>query len=396
MFRARNGPQDPTNVPRPTAIYESAESPPFYLYWSPDGRQIAFLTQEAAGLSLRVAPVDGSAPATIIRQGAPLYWDWLEPGRALVNANAGGPDAFLGAIGVDGAAGDPTATAGIFRSPAVSRDGRHRAYVALTGPGSEAIVIESDEAGRHEIPVTGMTAFAFDPAGRSLAYIDPAADTAAVGFPIGPIHVIDLETGDERRLVDGHFVAFFWSPDGSTIAGLRLPEPTDEDVAALAARPVRPPVALAAVSGYSLRLAFLDVATAEIRSTSGVRVSQLFGLQILPFFDQYALSHHFWAPDGSSIALPLVARTTRSGSSSSPRTARSRAGRRGRDGVLEPLSIRLAPLAPRRMACGADLGFLSSSPTTVWHRRAGGTSVDWLQFGVQWLHVWRESPGSAR
>jgi TolB protein len=27
--------------------------------------------------------------------------------------------------------------------------------------------------------------------------------------------------------------------------------------------------------------------------------------QVLPFFDQYALSHRFWSPDGSSIVLPL-------------------------------------------------------------------------------------------
>ena len=35
-------------------------------------------------------------------------------------------------------------------------------------------------------------------------------------------------------------------------------------------------------------------------------MSELFGLQLLPFFDQYALSHRFWAPDSSSILLPLV------------------------------------------------------------------------------------------
>jgi TolB protein len=32
----------------------------------------------------------------------------------------------------------------------------------------------------------------------------------------------------------------------------------------------------------------------------------LFVNQVLPFFDQYALSHRFWSPDGATIALPLV------------------------------------------------------------------------------------------
>jgi hypothetical protein len=27
---------------------------------------------------------------------------------------------------------------------------------------------------------------------------------------------------------------------------------------------------------------------------------------ILPYFDQYALSHRLWAPDGSALLLPLV------------------------------------------------------------------------------------------
>ncbi len=29
--------------------------------------------------------------------------------------------------------------------------------------------------------------------------------------------------------------------------------------------------------------------------------------QILPFFDQYALSHRLWSPDGASFAIPVVA-----------------------------------------------------------------------------------------
>ena len=37
-----------------------------------------------------------------------------------------------------------------------------------------------------------------------------------------------------------------------------------------------------------------------------MRVSDLFVNQVLPFFDQYALSHRFWSPDGAAIALPIV------------------------------------------------------------------------------------------
>ncbi|HEY8635642.1 MAG TPA: hypothetical protein VIL81_00120 [Candidatus Limnocylindrales bacterium] len=37
-----------------------------------------------------------------------------------------------------------------------------------------------------------------------------------------------------------------------------------------------------------------------------VQLTDLFVSQLLPFFDQYALSHRIWSPDSASIALPLV------------------------------------------------------------------------------------------
>jgi TolB protein len=37
-----------------------------------------------------------------------------------------------------------------------------------------------------------------------------------------------------------------------------------------------------------------------------IGLSETFIRQLLPFFDQYALSHHLWSPDGSALLLPLV------------------------------------------------------------------------------------------
>ena len=135
----------------------------------------------------------------------------------------------------------------------------------------------------------------------------PQASGPPIGLPIGPLRLVEVATGSVRTLAGGSIVAFFWSPDGRTIATLRLPGPDDDELASSeAATPqaiVRP---TATASGYALRLAFVDVATGVVRSTRDVRVSDLFGLQLLPFFDQYALSHRFWSPDSSAILLPLV------------------------------------------------------------------------------------------
>ena len=46
----------------PTVILRSSTIGPFYLSWSPDGRTVSYLAEEPNGLSLRLAPADGSAP----------------------------------------------------------------------------------------------------------------------------------------------------------------------------------------------------------------------------------------------------------------------------------------------------------------------------------------------
>ena len=58
--------------------------------------------------------------------------------------------------------------------------------------------------------------------------------------------------------------------------------------------------------GIGLHLSFIDAASAAIRSERDIRVSELFALQVVPYFDQYARSHRFWAPDNSAIVLPLT------------------------------------------------------------------------------------------
>jgi hypothetical protein len=37
-----------------------------------------------------------------------------------------------------------------------------------------------------------------------------------------------------------------------------------------------------------------------------VRVADNFVGQLLPYFDQYGLSHAFWSPDSLSLVLPLA------------------------------------------------------------------------------------------
>jgi TolB protein len=296
--------QRSSQAPAPVVVYRSAAVPPFYLYWTPDGRRISFLATEADGISLRVAPADGSAPldggpGTVIRQGAPLYFDWIAADRLLLHVGTGAA-AFLGEVGPDGSPVAPALTgSGDFRAAVTGPTGRFVAFVRGTVPAAQLVVAARDGSAEHAIPVFGPAAIVFDPTGDTVATIaSSTASPTPLAFPIGPLRLIDAATGAARTLLDGTVVGFFWSPDGHTIATLRLQGGNGTTVAA-AATPAPTP-------GPELHLLFVNVADGAIRSDRVVRATSRFVNEFLPYFDQYALSHRVWAPDSSAILLPLV------------------------------------------------------------------------------------------
>jgi TolB protein len=302
----------------PVVIYRSPDRAPFYLYWTPDGRKVTFLATEQAGLSLRIAPADGSAPIdgsgpdAVIRKGAPLYFDWESADRLLLHVGTGS-DAVVGEVGPDGTAVAPTlSSGGEFRSASVSRDGRYLAYVRSgTGSASQIVVSSRDGADEHHLDVFGPAAFVFDPTGdtiASIAAVEPINDT--LGFPLGPLRLMDARSGSARTLLDGSVVGFFWAPDGRTIAALRLVLPggtsADSGAVVTVAATARPAASPSPPPGAEVHLVFIDVSTGVERSERVVRLASHFVGQLLPYFDQYALSHRLWSPDSTSILLPLV------------------------------------------------------------------------------------------
>ena len=313
LFAARTASQKAID---PIVVYDSADHPPFYLYWAPDGGQLTFLTTEPDGIALRIVAANEGAADSIVRAGAPMYWDFVDAGRLLVHSGAGGQDAFLGEVALNGAPfAETERSSGVFRAPAVSADGRFRAYLA-TGDGTGEVVLESRNGGSTKrVRVFGPAALSFGRTGE-LAFVAPdQPNSGNIPLPVGPLRLTDPNTMETRTLLDGSVVAFFWSPTGKAIAVLRLADtenPVTEasrDSGAILARAkasTQEAAAQEAAAGLSLRLAFVDVGTGSIRSERVVRISDLFVNQLLPFFDQYALSHRVWSPDGAAIVLPVV------------------------------------------------------------------------------------------
>ena len=318
----------------PRVIYRSSTTPPFYLYWAPDGKTVSFLASEPepTDLTLRLASIDGSpldpgGNAPSIRRGNPLYFDWADPSHLLLHVGTG-PRAFLGEVGRDGkSTGARYADPGDFRSAAVSPDGRRVAYVQATTTGRSELVVGSRTGSRtRAVPAFGPTAFVFDPSGTTLATIGADRPGGSdIGFPAGPLRLLDTASGKARVLADGFVLAFFWSPDGRTVALLRL-EPRTGPTAAVDG-PVGggPPSDIARLVRYDMwaavaattepspstapatdvHLLFVDVATGTTRSDRIVQLPSPFVDQYLSYFDQYALSHRLWAPDGSALLMPL-------------------------------------------------------------------------------------------
>jgi dipeptidyl aminopeptidase/acylaminoacyl peptidase len=344
VFSVSGGAPDPTTG---TVVYASQQSKPDYIFWTPDGRSVTFMTDERMGAALWVAPLDGGGTdMPIAHMGAPLYWSWLRDGEPLVHGGAQGGDPFLGEVGLWDRTRDAISTApGGFRAPGTSADGRYRAFAVRQGD-AYRIVVESMDGGVHrEIPVKGTVALAFDPASDQLAYIAPTKpDPSKVqaSQPVGPLQVLDPATGISQRVAAGSVVAFSWSPDGKTLAALQLP--TDDDKQAIV--PSVPTARLAAFRttaidhggqpaaptdpGVRLRLTFLRTDDWTLRSKSTVELGESFVSEVMPAFEQYGLSHRLWSPDSSALALPVVAA----------------------DGTTSIVEIRPDGSQPRRIASG--------------------------------------------
>ena len=312
------GPAEAGQVVAPTTIFHSTSVAPFYLFWTPDGRDVSFLASQGDVLTLRTAAGDGSGALVgagegkIVRTGNPFYFDWIGGNRLVAHIGTG-PTAFLGEIGRDGRPTAPSfPTPGTFRVPVASRDGKSIAFIRGADNAPEQVVVSGRDGSReHSMPVFGPAAVVFDPSGATVASLGPTQPVSTdVQIPLGPVRLMDVASGKVRTLVDGVVVGFWWSPDGRTIAALRVqPAGSPGASAAPSIAPSTVPTAAspgpsAAAPANEVHLVFVDVASGDIRSQPVVSPGPRFVDQLLTYFDQYALSHRIWAPDSSSVLLP--------------------------------------------------------------------------------------------
>jgi TolB protein len=266
--------------------------PPFYIFWSPDSRRVAFLSSWERELALRDVEVENERPlARVLAQGRPLYFAWAPDGQRFL-AHIGGDR--LGVYGLDGAKAAVSAAPGDFTTPAWLPDDT-LLYTVHGSRGQRLIVAAPDGRELRDLGTyDGHVAFAPSPDGRAAAVVVTQMDVPTNAF--GQLHRLDLASGESELVTGQPVIAFFWSPDSRYLAWLAPDDAEDEQAAALhRARP------LAQHDDVWLRWYVWD--GVENYGLARFVPSDIYLRDYLRFSDQYARSMTPWSPDSRAFVF---------------------------------------------------------------------------------------------
>ena len=308
--------QDDEEPGDPQELLFNHDRRPFYLYWSPDGKQISFLADNPVhGIGLNVMDAKPGEESSTIASGSPFYWNWTSDSRQML-IHSGNQEDDSRLVLIDNAGQDqaPQIPApGYFQAPGISPSGRFWAYSQLKEGGISWITIDDQVTGeqwaeRH----AGSIALNWSPVMDKLAFIS-GENNGQFNF-WGPLRLLDTATGETRLLSSNLVLAFFWSPDGKQILTISVPNNNGlsggVEVREIKSRHLArngqasPPLQ---TMRHQFMVSVIDVDAGTGLELSEVTLPTIFLSQFLVFFDQYALSHNLWSPDSAQIVLPIVA-----------------------------------------------------------------------------------------
>lgn len=259
---------------------------PFYIYWSPLGDKLAYLSNwdrfSVPSLALRLAEVPPSQEDTALKvrtlaEGSPFYFSWDPSGDRMVT-HVGNESLQL--QGIDGVQTALAPQSGDFPAPHWTREGERLVYAVADGGLQRLVIAGLDGAVEKELTdYSSRITFSVSPDAGQVAYVVTDAEVGMAA--LGPLYVVDMETLATRELSSRPVVAFFWSPDAQKLAYM-----TAENSA----------------EGLRFRWAVWD--GTQNRDFGAYLPSRLFFQSYLTFFDQYSQSMNLWSPDSSAFAYP--------------------------------------------------------------------------------------------
>ncbi|MCB0208176.1 MAG: PD40 domain-containing protein [Anaerolineae bacterium] len=309
-------------------LYVSESQLPFYIYWSPDSHMISFVATDLQGIGLHLISLDNkgnSKGCRLLATGQPIFWDWMpESDQILIHSGINYPDAQLALIDLkrEGNIGENIAQPGLFQAPAIAPNGRYWAYAEMDAyDNGQLVVADIATQEQIEVPYEGVVAFSWNPTGDRLAFIAPPNPIRRY---YGPLHLLDTAAKGVRKLVDETILAFFWSPTGQHLAYFTMADtppvqrsnPSNHGLNGNGTgngvyKNNGLTLPSAAESAYKpadtllLDVWVIDVTNGKKANIATVKPSSMFINQFLPFFDQFALSHRIWSPDGTALVLPV-------------------------------------------------------------------------------------------
>lgn len=290
-------------------LYFGARKAPFYLYWSPDSETVSFLANDPQGMGLHLAAADGSSDSRLRSVGGPLYWQWsADSQQIMIHSGFSGPDSRLELIEAAGEEqGEQIADPGYFQAPGMSADGRLWVYAeAFDEIDSQVVVADTSSGGNQTQQHTGQTAMSLSPAENYLAFISPESP-GSTDF-VGPLKLMNVETGEVDILNRDPVIAFFWSPNGRYLAAIIPGNFRGDDINAASFSFEKEKTSKPSVQFNlpTLDLIIFDVETKEGTNLLSFTPTISFLTQMVPFFDQYALSHRIWSPTSDALVMPIL------------------------------------------------------------------------------------------
>ncbi|HHJ06617.1 MAG TPA: hypothetical protein ENK24_03870 [Anaerolineae bacterium] len=287
----------------PHPYYNVEDSSPFYLYWTPDSRALSFLTQETDAIALWRLEVASPQTPRVLDWGNPFYWAWASSGDEIL-AHVGGSRADNEKAQLSFVQAQKKSThtqlqiaPGHFQAPLWSADGQFTYYVAADETGQEAIYRMAhatlEQRKLQDLPPNGATYLTLSPDGRRIAYLKTNNKHP---IPFGSVFVMDADGQNQRRLSQRSVSSVYWSPDSAKLALLIV---SFDDIT-----PAVKGGGLASPLERQMQFQWwvYNLNTDHLELLSDIDPTSEF-FKTVPYFDQHHHSLTFWSPDSRYFVI---------------------------------------------------------------------------------------------